>query len=289
MHHDWEIEDGPDPRDEPCSFEDPCGSVWCDWCWSGVWDGPRFAEDSTDDPVGSGDQLVLPAADTASTSTAPAFKPLQSATQWNFATSFRSCVHTLDAVTLPGGTIVHASDHYSRQDRTRVADVAVYLDHAWRAQGFAFTIDWPDYGLPTSSMTDVLRVARFVHSAAQDGQVCEVACLGSHGRTGTFLAILALLDMENPDGVEAVAHIRRNHCHKAVETAEQEWYVRALAAVLTGKNIPKMGKGSKRKGRKVKSHKKAKQSISKGGTAMAVAEQQAKLQAFKRGSKRGGR
>lgn len=51
----------------------------------------------------------------------------------------------------------------------------------------------------------------------------EVACWGGHGRTGTALACLAVLDGLPAD--QAVAYVRRHYRAAAVETAEQEDYV----------------------------------------------------------------
>jgi len=282
MRLDWNDDDGQadtfapgDWEQDACTFDYPCGHLLCEWCWSGVWEGPRSENAAETPTAGNGDQLAL-----------PALKPLGTVSLPTL-TAFRGCTHTLDAVQLPGGTTVYASDYYSRNDRRIVPDVAVYLDKAWTAEGFAFTLGWPDFGLPIASFTDVLRVARYVHQAAQDGAVCEIACLGSHGRTGTFLAILALLDMETPDGAGAVAYVRAHHCHKAVENTEQEWYVSAVAAVLNGVNIPAMGKVSKRRGRNVQSRKRTKKERGITPAVPDIAGAQAKLQSLKRGNKRG--
>lgn len=150
----------------------------------------------------------------------------------------RKCVHSIDEVRMSDGTILHASDFYSSRKRTSQPDVGFYLDRSWHPEWFAYLIEWADFGLPEVSANVLLRYARAALRHARDGEIVEVACLGSHGRTGTFLAICDLLTMEEPDGDTAIANIRRNHCSHAIETAEQEWYVCCVAALLTDQELP---------------------------------------------------
>jgi len=51
----------------------------------------------------------------------------------------------------------------------------------------------------------------------------EIACAGGHGRTGTALACLAVLDGV-PNGV-AVAYVREHYSPRAVETPWQRRFV----------------------------------------------------------------
>ena len=52
----------------------------------------------------------------------------------------------------------------------------------------------------------------------------EVACHGGHGRTGTALACLAILDGVRP--AEAVRYVRQHYHPRAIETPWQRRYVR---------------------------------------------------------------
>lgn len=54
----------------------------------------------------------------------------------------------------------------------------------------------------------------------------EIACGGGHGRTGTALACLAVLDGVAPG--EAVAYVREGYHRQAVETPWQYRYVTRL-------------------------------------------------------------
>lgn len=82
-------------------------------------------------------------------------------------------------------------------------------------------VRWPDFWLPSDSaaLTAVLREAL----ERADGERVEFACGGGHGRTGTALACLAVLD-----GVrarDAVAYVRTHYRRRAVETPWQRRFV----------------------------------------------------------------
>jgi protein-tyrosine phosphatase len=91
-------------------------------------------------------------------------------------------------------------------------------------------VRWPDFRLPRDDRdaTDALRLAWL---RAEHERV-EVACAGGHGRTGTALACIAVLDGV-PAG-EAVAFVRANYDRHAVETPAQRRYVQALS----GRRVP---------------------------------------------------
>ena len=80
---------------------------------------------------------------------------------------------------------------------------------------------WPDFGLPSdpAAARDALREAW----ARAKAERVEIACAGGHGRTGTALACLAVLD-----GVprrEAVRYVRAHYAPRAVETPGQRRFV----------------------------------------------------------------
>jgi hypothetical protein len=65
-----------------------------------------------------------------------------------------------------------------------------------------------------------------VLARAKAGERVEIGCLGAHGRTGTALACLAIIDGHAPDS--AVEWARTDYCEQAIETPEQEGFVRAF-------------------------------------------------------------
>jgi Swiss Army Knife protein, DSP-PTPase phosphatase domain len=82
-------------------------------------------------------------------------------------------------------------------------------------------IRWPDFRLPAGE-ADVLPTLTEAWERAAAERV-EIACQGGHGRTGTALACLAILD--GVPGPEAVAFVREHYARHAVETPAQRRYV----------------------------------------------------------------
>jgi hypothetical protein len=87
----------------------------------------------------------------------------------------------------------------------------------WEAQW----VRWPDFGLPSDppAAEEALREA-WARAASER---VEVACAGGHGRTGTALACLAVLD--GVPGREAVRYVRAHYAARAVETPGQRRFV----------------------------------------------------------------
>jgi hypothetical protein len=81
---------------------------------------------------------------------------------------------------------------------------------------------WPDFRLP-SDRAQARTVLADAWRRAGTERV-EFACAGGHGRTGTALACLAVLDGVPAD--EAVAYVRTHYDRHAVETWWQRRYVR---------------------------------------------------------------
>ena len=136
-------------------------------------------------------------------------------------------------VVLPSGAGIFAVsfdplDPYGREVQP---DFGLYLDPRWSPPWDHEHVDWPDFGLPASppalrtSLTQLLDRAR-------RGETVELGCLGAHGRTGTALACLAVLD--GVPGTEAVAWVREAHCERAVETPDQRAFVADFGGAASG-------------------------------------------------------
>ena len=83
------------------------------------------------------------------------------------------------------------------------------------------TVRWPDFWLPS----DPAAAASVLHEAWERtvAERVEIACPGGHGRTGTALACLAVLD--GLPGREAIAYVRRHYDPRSVETPWQRRFV----------------------------------------------------------------
>lgn len=88
-------------------------------------------------------------------------------------------------------------------------------------------VHWPDFWLPVNEK-DTLDALREAWVRAEWNRV-EIACQGGHGRTGTALACIAVMDGVPPR--QAVSFVR-DHYGPAVETPWQHWYVRHFATLI---------------------------------------------------------
>jgi endonuclease len=80
---------------------------------------------------------------------------------------------------------------------------------------------WPDFGLPADPAAAEAALREAWERAAAER--VEIACAGGHGRTGTALACLAVLD--GVPGREAVRYVRAHYAARAVETPRQRRFV----------------------------------------------------------------
>jgi protein-tyrosine phosphatase len=90
-------------------------------------------------------------------------------------------------------------------------------EHRW--------LRWPDFWLP-ADQRDALTTLQEAWRRSASERV-EVACWGGHGRTGTALAIIAVMDGVPPG--QAVSFVREHYRGRAVETPWQRWYVSRIA------------------------------------------------------------
>jgi hypothetical protein len=131
-------------------------------------------------------------------------------------------------IRLPDGTPITGvsfdpTDPYDRSERP---DYGLYLDPRWQPPWHHDHLDWPDLGVPADA-AELRATLQSVLDRARNGERVEIGCLGGHGRTGTALAVLAVLTGHPAD--DAVAWVRTAYCPQAVETPEQEAFVEGLS------------------------------------------------------------
>jgi protein-tyrosine phosphatase len=130
-------------------------------------------------------------------------------------------------VRFPDGSRVRASPLHERVTDDPERAFGLYLDARWEPSWPAEVIEWRDFGLPVDEDAAALSIEA-AHERAVRGELVEVGCAGGLGRTGTVLACFAVLAGVPPD--DAVAWVRDTYDPRAVETAEQEEWVRWFAA-----------------------------------------------------------
>lgn len=133
-------------------------------------------------------------------------------------------------VEFPDGRRVRGTGVRRPRDGVPPPELAVYLlakdpgGADWRYRW----LRWPDFRTPAST-TDAIVALREAHDRSARERV-EIACGAGVGRTGTALALLAVMSGV-PDHA-AVAWIRRHYHRRAVETPWQRRWIRKAAAEI---------------------------------------------------------
>lgn len=89
-------------------------------------------------------------------------------------------------------------------------------------------VKWRDLRVPASSADAVDALQEAFRRAP--GERVEIVCRGGVGRTGTALALLAM--MAGMDPADAVGWVRANYHRRAVETRGQRRWLLEVAALL---------------------------------------------------------
>ena len=135
---------------------------------------------------------------------------------------------TAGVLRLPSGRLVRGRALARPVPAGPSPDLGLYLlGHEPPAVGWeARWLRWPDFGLPSdpAAAEAALREAW----ARAEAERVEIACAGGHGRTGSALACLAVLD--GVPGREAVRYVRAHYAARAVETPGQRRFVARFPA-----------------------------------------------------------
>lgn len=138
------------------------------------------------------------------------------------------CSHRGEQVRVGPYAILAGGTRYLQPEDLERADIVVPLEASVPARlGQRVEIlacPWRDYGPPPAGFEDFLRDQVVPELAA--GRKLLVYCIGSHGRTGSFLA--SLISLLEPETVDPIVAARERHCKKAVESREQAEAIFAL-------------------------------------------------------------
>jgi Protein-tyrosine phosphatase len=129
-------------------------------------------------------------------------------------------------VVFPDGTAVDACGLRDRRAEASDRDFGLYMDPRWAPTWPAELIEWEDFGVPADPQRAAAQI-RGAFERACSGERVEVGCAGGLGRTGTVLACMAVL--AGVPSTEAVAWVRATYDARAVETPQQEEFVRSFA------------------------------------------------------------
>jgi len=132
-------------------------------------------------------------------------------------------------IQFPDGTHVRANGIAARDADAGWRAFGLYCDAAWQPDWPSETIDWPDFGVPSSPETAARQIVN-AFERARNGEQVEVGCLGGLGRTGTVVACMAILG--GVPGADAVDWVRQHYRPEAVETSGQAAWVAWFAGWL---------------------------------------------------------
>lgn len=133
-------------------------------------------------------------------------------------------------VRFPDGRAVRGTGVRRRRRGTEAPEFAVYLlskDPRIDAWPYRW-VEWPDFRLPAHT-DDAVAVLREAHERAVSERV-EIACGGGVGRTGTAIALLAVMSGMTTD--DAVAWVRARYHPRAVETRGQQAWLKRAAELM---------------------------------------------------------
>ncbi|SDD44361.1 protein-tyrosine phosphatase family protein [Glycomyces harbinensis] len=125
---------------------------------------------------------------------------------------------------LPSGRLVRGRGLGRPRPEGPVPSFALYLlgheppEVEWESRW----IPWHDFRLPLDK--PAFGVALREAWKRAEAERVELACHGGHGRTGTALACMAILDGVPAD--KAVSYVRANYAKRAVETPWQHRFVK---------------------------------------------------------------
>ena len=132
----------------------------------------------------------------------------------------------MSVVLFPDAARVLGSSIFERRDDDPDRAYGLYLDARWQPTWPADLIAWRDFGLPEHPEVAARQITA-AFARARGGELVEVGCLGGSGRTGTVLACMAVIAGIQP--TKGVAWVRATYRADAVETSEQEEWVRWFA------------------------------------------------------------
>jgi protein tyrosine phosphatase len=141
------------------------------------------------------------------------------------------CNHLYQPAGLVNARVFCSSWRLASRFERPIPDFALYADSVWVTKSRNEFINWPDFGAPKFPTLAIAQISS-AYSLAETYEV-EIGCIGGHGRTGTILACMAILDQGlNPQ--EAIDFTRINYCHHAIETDSQEAYVKFFWENMNG-------------------------------------------------------
>lgn len=165
---------------------------------------------------------------------------ISAGTGTSYVSSKPLCKHFMQEFTLENGLTIFASADRDvpanwKRDEKDMPDLGVYLYSGWVRDEFYVSpglevpwgipstwpmahLDWPDFSVPDDP-DDAIIAGQWILEQIAAGKRVETGCLGGHGRTGTMLALLLVLQGVKPG--TAIERVRKTYCDEAIEGNKQ--------------------------------------------------------------------
>ncbi len=133
-----------------------------------------------------------------------------------------SCYEGHKPMPLPGTSLVIHGGSCS-SPTIKDADVYIHLQKGdldprhwpWK-KGVGIMFPITDMSIPAEP-AEFRKMVAWTKKALEEGKKVHCGCIGGHGRTGMFFAALVSEFGEK----DAITYVRKNYCHKAVESSSQ--------------------------------------------------------------------
>lgn len=161
------------------------------------------------------------------------------------------CSHWRQRFELDDGLHVFASAWFDKPQTLKSSnaasaaqiDIGFYLDSRWASESLLVSpglnppfgkrtssprivlFPWEDWGVPANHQL-FRRALRWLLKEASRGKKIEIGCMGGHGRTGTALA--CLLMVQGLGHSRAVSKVWSRYCEEAIESRNQLDFIRSF-------------------------------------------------------------
>ncbi len=160
---------------------------------------------------------------------------------------YKACYHTHPAFEIAeglfiyggncGNPIIDDADVYVALDGNQGAGFRKQLPW-YKEEAFLFRITDMN---PPSNIDEFQSLIKWLAERLKAGKKIHVGCIGGHGRTGL---VFAALRKYLTDDVDATEFVRKNYCHKAVESESQIAWLSKHFGIKKVKAVKKSGGGS---------------------------------------------
>lgn len=133
-------------------------------------------------------------------------------------------------IDLAGVVNMPQAKNFIRNDAPKVfKTLEKYLDTDEPLKSEVLRLFWNDMSIPPCGIEFWINMWKILPAKT------VICCVGGHGRTGTCIASLMIAAGETYE--DALDHVRKEHCHKAVEVLIQEKYLHAIYVEMLNRDL----------------------------------------------------